>query len=474
MPSSPIRTIGMSQTSTADPTTTRPPDGQVSKVQKAGAALAGASQWGERPPAGTYEIYRKMRNEPTIALARAVATAPILTGQWSVKANDGTPDDQVAMIQNEVERIWPSFIENVIFALDYGFQTFEKIFRQRSDGKIGVDLKPLLPDITTALVDKTTGSWAGLKNNQDELGPEKCLWYAYDAEAGNPYGRSRHENIREMAYFPAVQVESKSQAYFTKVAAVTPIIEYPDGESQDKNGTTKPNSQLAESVLTALSTCKGIAMPNIFASFAQDLMRSGVDLDKLKAWHISFLEKQGNHGDEFTNKSRHYESRMMRGWLVPERSAIEATTAGSRADSETAADTSLLVADLTFLGIIRVANEQLVDQLVGINYGPQAVGTIRLERAGLDPAVGAFYRAIMQAALTAPGNIDLLLAMVDFDAMLDAVGLPKSKEVVDPASLTGKVGDTSPQDLAVIKAASLLADLNIRKRRAIKKNRARK
>ena len=41
---------------------------------------------------GAFKNYRKMRNNPTVALARAVATAPIRLATWGIEAEDGVDD----------------------------------------------------------------------------------------------------------------------------------------------------------------------------------------------------------------------------------------------------------------------------------------------------------------------------------------------------------------------------------------------
>ncbi|HPS52800.1 MAG TPA: hypothetical protein PLK08_04530, partial [Phycisphaerae bacterium] len=213
-----------------------------------------------------------------------------------------------------------------------------------------------------------------------------------------------------------------------KVAGVIPMIEYPPGESLDQNGNLKTNYELAAMILANLGKGNGVAMPNVLAKYAEDLARQGVDISQLKAWMISFLEVQGSHGDMFEKLMRHRESLMMRGWLVPERTATEGQH-GTNAEAVTHGELSLVVADQTLLEMLQAVNWHLVNPLLRTNFGQQAENKVWISRSGLDPEQKAFLRNIMQSILTNPANVDLFTTMLDVDAMLDDTGLPKGSDI---------------------------------------------
>jgi hypothetical protein len=398
-----------------------------------------------RAPAGSFETYRVMRRNPTIALARAIATAPILSARWSVEATDDADAEIVSFVQQQMDRLWADFVSDALFCFDYGFQSWEKVFAVADlNGRqyIVLDkLKPLAPDITQYRADKDTGAFAGVRNGDVDLDSGKCLWLANEPEAGNPFGASRLENIRKTAWYPWERLGERKLQYAARVAGVTPMIEYPEGESLDASGAKRSNFLIACALLDALGRGKGITMPNVFSSFAGDLARSGVDLDKLRAWRIDFLETKTAHGDDLIQMAKHYESLMMRGFLAPERSGTEAAQSGSRADSKTHGDIALLISQLSFMGFLRLLNRDVVNPLIAVNFGPQHQDHVYLTSAGLDPELLAFFRSVMTTVFA--GNVDLLLSSVDFDAMLDATGLPKSEEVVDPSAVDDE-GDEKP------------------------------
>ena len=404
----------------------------------------------QKPSTGSFDTYRKMRRNPTIAMARLIATAPIRTAEWSVDADEGAPEAQPKFIKRQLDRLWHNLINNMMLGLDYGFSPFEIIWKA-AEGEEGAKYvidrcKPLLVDLTKARVDPDTGALQGLENQDVVLPLNQVLWYTYDQEAGDLYGRSRHENIRETAWRDWCDVAGRCSRYIKRVSGAVPMIEYPDGESTDKSGATRSHWDIARQLLGELEKCNGITMPNVLAPYVEDFARTGGNAKDLKAWHIGFLESKDSHGEEFLSLMRHKESLMLRGWLVPERAASEAQTAGSRADSESHADLMDAMSDLVLQDAMAAINAQIVDRLCQYNFGAESVGTIRLKRASIDSEVQAFFRELAKAVLGAPANIELLLETIDVHQLMDQAGLPqlKSAATLDQKSLIEKLKPPVP------------------------------
>lgn len=381
---------------------------------------------------GRYRTYRLMRNNPTIALARAVATVPLRAASWSIGVDEDFEDDVVKnFIQREITGHWKGFLKNILFALDYGWAPFEKVWGVDDEGRwVYKKLKPLLVDQTAILVDKETGVFIGFRNVNVELPANKCFLYTYDKEAGNLYGRSRHENIRESAWTHWAQVMTRYGKYMTKVSGIIPMIQYPEGQSQDATGNTIDNFDIAKKVLQNLGSGYGVTMPNTLIGWAEDAVKSGIDIDKLKAWIITFLETKGQHGTQFVATLRHIESLIMRGWLVPERAATEGQH-GTKAESKVQGDLGMRIADLLFEEILEAINWYVVNPLLIYNFGPEYENKVRLERAGTDPMLRELLTAVMQKVLSDPGNIDLLTQWIDIEAVIDSLSLPKASETIE-------------------------------------------
>ena len=404
----------------------KPPLGEETGLQRrdfgVAGILVGLPGFG-KPVRGTYANYRLMRSNPTVAIGRVAATAPIRTADYSFGVRDGTPEERVAFVRENVDRVWPRFVRDAMPALDYGWAPFENIWDYRG-GRLHLRrLKPLLVDITRPLIDRTTGDFMGLKNRGEELAPNKSFVFSYDGESGNIFGRSRHENIRK-EWSAWDKTLEKLGAYTGKVSGVVPIVEYPIGQSKDKEGKAQSNFDLASAVLQELGRGKGVAMPNVFAIHAKELIRSGVNLAQLKAWHISFLQTKGDHSKGMIEALRHFEKLMLRGWLVPERSVTEGQY-GTKAEAGAHADIGLVMADLVFFDLVQQFNEDVLDLLLVVNYGEEARGSVWLKPSGLSPGLRAFFRSLLTEVLSEAANVDLLLRLVDLDSMIELVGLPK-------------------------------------------------
>lgn len=386
----------------------------------------------DHPGAGTYRTYRKMRANPTIALARAISQAPILAADYVVvsDAEDGQEDPAREAADAMLTRLWPFFIHNALYALDYGWQPWEKVW-ELQDGRLElVKLKPLLPDLTQIVVDEH-GCFLGLKQKTVDLPPEKSLIVTYDSEGGNLYGRARNENVRG-SWNNWNRLRTQQDKYNNNVSAIVPIIEYPEGTGRDRSGATKDNYELAEKVLQNLGSGKGVAMPNTLARHAVDLARAGVNVDKLHAWSLQFLETKGSHGSAFVEQLRYDDSLMFRGWLVPERTATEGQH-GTNAEAVTHAQIALIIADQWFNTILRHVNWYVIDPYVAFNFGEDRVGTVRVEAVSLDRAQRAFFTDLVSKLLGAPQNIDIAMQLLELTEMAEAVGLPVRKDAAEPA-----------------------------------------
>jgi len=383
------------------------------------------------PPPGTIQTYRKMRSNPTIAMARVAATAPVKKAEVSVGSTSDADPRWKEFIEKNIIPKWSWIRNQSLFALDYGNQPFEKIFDLNEDRLIVLKkLKPLLAEKTKILVEKETGAFAGLKQDKVTLPPEKSYCYVNDSEAGSFFGRARHENCRfEWSQWKDTAIRMGD--YGRKVSGVIPIILYPEGESDDAQGSATSNFELAESMLRNLgSKMKGIAIPNQFAKWSDDLIRNGVDLEQLRPWIISFLEPKGQHGADFVKQLGYWDKNLVRGWLMPERAVVEGEH-GTKAEAVAHIDVALTVAEELLEDLVRCVNWYIVDQLLVINFGEQARGQVFLEHGPLVDADKLFIRKLIEKVLGNAGGFELLIDVLDIDSMIDQSGLPRSESVDD-------------------------------------------
>ena len=428
---------------TIDPSTP-PAAGEATGAQRGsggfGSLFAG-DQLGAAPDAGTFETYRRMRANPTLALVGIVETSPIRSTNWSVNIphrvservdSQGSTLDLVEMesfINQAVMPLVDGIVAEMTRSFDYGFSAFEKVFEvRRLNGAQRIvyrKIKPLMVDITNVVVDEKDGSFRGVQNNDVVIAPEKSLWLTYDGEPGNEwYGRSKFENIR-LSNVLAMwdQVFTRMGRYASRLAGPTPIIEYPEGTSIDGAGAERSNYDIALGVLHKLEHGRGVTMPNTLAKFAQEFANRGTDISKLKSWSIDFIEPNGSYGTDFTGMMSYMDKLLARGRLVPERTVFEGQH-GTLAEAAVHGDVVLSAAEQFTSDVARCLNHYVVDPLLAYNYGADAVGSVVLTP---EPIIDEKRRTLKEmtiALLTSPTMAGSVGRIFDLDAALETLGAP--------------------------------------------------
>jgi len=454
---------------------TEPPElgertGQQGQLGVRGAAWHSADhdRGFDAAPSASFKTYRRMRTNPTIAMARAAATAPIKAADWSIDIMDDAPADAEALIEETVLPRRSEVMCELLKALDFGFRAFEKVWELEDGNMVLKRLKPLSPERSEIMIDAhgnllgvrqgTTAPMGRVTVSADGLSPQtaaspmgavflplsKVFLYSYDSEDGNWYGRSRHENIRESAWWPWQQTVNRLGVYIRKTSGVIPMIRYPVGSSKDKAGNEVANDEIAARVLDNIKSGTGVTMPQNLLKWAEDMLGQGMDPTALMAWSISFLEAKAGHGREYESTLRHFESLMVRGWLLPERSVVEGQF-GTKAESAAHQDFAILMAEELLDDVIRQFNEQVIDPVLLLNFGDQAAGTVRIKPAPIQDKDRDFFRRIIESMLTDNRNLDLFNTLIDLEQMLDRTDVPKLAEAdFDIESLLQRRRERSP------------------------------
>lgn len=380
---------------------------------------------------GHWWYYREMRCNPTIALAIAASTLPVKAASWAFEADDGVPDDRVQFVREQLMPLKRGLIDAACDAIWLGCAPFEVIWKTES-GQWEIDrIKPLLQELTTAKLDEF-GNLVQVVNGSVTLDPLNFAWFTYDKVGDDPYGRSRLENLRFM-YAGWKDSVARMASYVAKNAGIVPQVHYPEGRNPDRNGTYKDNSEHALDVLAGIGRGQGVAIPLIPPPWADDLMQSGKftgDAASLCAWRISFAESRSGAGSEILEDIKHKEALIARGFLWPERSFTEGTT-GTKAEAAVHGDIGLESCEDLNGDIAEFVNQQIVDELLVLNFGPEAKGSVRVCPGPLSDDDKAYFRGIMSQVLAAPGNVDLLMTLTDLDRLMDLAEIPKGQEVVD-------------------------------------------
>lgn len=427
-----------------------------SRASYTGTEIPGFSD----PRKGTYDLYRKISSHPTVALVIQIVISAILKGQWSyIKKEESIPDEWLELIESAFLPMELRVKSDGLMALSMGCSPFEPIW-DVVDGRLVIsELKPLLPDITDVLVDEK-GHPIGLKNRVDGHAPvslyfaQKKAWiYTHDSQYGNPYGRSRHENIRA-TYCEAEEIARRLAQYMKKVAGVIVQLHYPEGTSKDVDGTERSNDIIAQRILEAVSQAKSVRFPNLFAS--SDNAMQAADLAGKSQWVLSALDVgTSDHAQGLLETLRRYDSLFFRGWLRPERSGLESEH-GSRADAETHTDTAVNDSELIDRDFAMAFSRGPIDMVLTANFGEAARGAVRVEPSPIADHQQKNLRILIQSALQ-NANLGVEIGpKVDWDQVLEDCDIPiieGSQGAIEQEETTNEESQTQPGRLQPRKGA---------------------
>jgi len=396
------------------------------------------------PSGVTYQTYRDLRKDPTIALARSMLAASVLSGSWSIEADDDVPDDMVALIDDTFMSMREQIMEPaVLFGdVDFGWQGYEKVFEEDGGKVILKKLKPLLHDITTIQIEKETGVFAGYKQVNSSTGQDiiltadKCLHIAFRVEGTQWYGSPLLENARSVCT-KWTDADAGAATYDKKVAGSHFVIYYPPGMSTVA-GATVDNGVVAAQFLRAMEASGSISIPRTIAS--EHDIGSGSINSEMYSWKIDILQDSGARQPGFVDREKYLDALKVRALLTPERSILEGEF-GTKAEAGVHADMAIANMQLVDRHITRFVNWYAVDQVMVLNFGEDQRGKVRLVATPLiDEQIG-LIKQIYTAIIANPQGFLEEFGTLDTDAMKDKLGLPKSKEIA-------QAGDEDDPELA--------------------------
>ncbi len=393
--------------------------------------------WGEslsNPVAQNYAAYRTMRKHPTIALVRSLLAAPVLANSWGVESREDADDDAVEFVRDQFIGLREAFLETAMFGgIDFGWAPFEKIFSEKNGRVVIRKIKPLLQDMTTILVDQTSGAFNGYKQTSTTttgvvLPLEYSLHVGFRVEGTNWYGQGLLENARS-TYNDWVEANNGAKRYDRKVAGSHFVVFYPPGTSRVK-GVETGNADVAETILEALESSGSIKVPTFTAQYVEELNE-----DKL-GWRIEILEDKGGRQPTFIDRLRYLDVLMVRALFMPERALLEGQY-GTKAEAGEHAHLAVTNLELMESHVVRHLNWYAVDHLLALNWGEEARGTVWLAAAPLVDEAVEFLRKIYEALLKNPSTLLEEYSTMDLDALKEKLAVPRGNQGAEEEPLDG-------------------------------------
>lgn len=412
--------------------------------------------WGEGLYYGTYQTYRFMRRHPKIAHVRRQVVAAILANAWGWTELEGAPAGALDLIQKMFTaeyrlRVW----SHAVTALDYGNAKFEKVWEYK-EGRWWLRLKPLAVDRNEILADPN-GNFVGFEmdragyvigadgvaryRSNKFLDKRKSFLVTYEGEAGDLHGSSRMENLRPYCWRDWLDTAQQLQWITQKIAGKLCIITTPSGSyttgqiGADNKPIRKSYKEAAQAAGRAITDPRSngvVWFPT--AALPDNIRKENVDLIKAPMVQIQVVDF-GSHAPAITGclaRLQWNEGLMSEGYLRSARTNSESKN-GSRADSEQHTENDIVDMELIDQALTMSHNEDVVDDVLEVNYGPKARGTIRATAARMQDEHAEMDGKLIDALLEDQELRPQFLAGpngADMDAVVERRSIPKKTKSI--------------------------------------------
>ena len=373
----------------------------------------------------SYETYRTMKKDPTIALIRELGVAPIIASEWSVETDDDAPEGAKNLIESFIYDLREQFLDAALKGgCDFGWAGFEKIFALDADGYVVLrKLKPLLHDITQLLHDPATGAFAGYEQFTKRLPLDYCLHVPFRMEGTQWHGQSLLENARE-TFNQWRKANDGAERYDCKVAGSHFVIYFPLGKTKVEGGEEKPNYEIAKDILNAMESSGSVCVPRALSQFVKNIENG--DPDKL-GWKIEILEDHGGRQPTFVDRLKYLDAQKARALITPERAALEGEF-GTKAEAGVHQELWITYLDLLHRHVVRHVNWYLVDQVLAANFGEEARGSVWVSPAPISDAQLSYLRSLYTEMIKSPTGFGEEYTRIDSGAIRSRLGVPEKPE----------------------------------------------
>lgn len=397
-------------------------------------------------PPGTLQTYRLMDcTSPTLTLIKASIIAPIVSADPTfhvvtpegkkrprgVLAGDGVQTDELDKRADLIEQIfsplWPDLMFDCCRSLSLGHYPFEVIWEVKNGRNWIKEFVGLPPEWTAVLVDKKR-RYLGIRPMVQISGPDLIGWNSfncvYDCEARNHHGRPRHENARQ-EWWRQLQDDMQGSRLDDKSAGFVFSVAGPDTSFIDDQGNSITGKQAAQAIAQLLAAGRSVYLPN-FAFSAKQIV-ANPDLAAATAFSIKQYDL-GNVGPSqaaILNKLEYRDKRLVRAWCRPEREILESSRGGlGQGDSSVHGQVGIVDSEMVMGMFYRQINAGPVDDVLRLNFGPEAVGSVVIAPPPLaDPQV-EFLQKVILALMADQQASQEMLSRIDIPTLLDRTETP--------------------------------------------------
>ena len=404
-----------------------------------------------------------MRQDPDIAFGLAIITSPILNLEYTIQSDEPVIKE---FVQMAVDRIYRRFALGMSTAVGFGWQAAEKVWKISDEvveilndkGEIERHMLPnswviektkaLDPQTVSLLIDQKKDQWAGIEQNFHKIGQKQnkriglfnSLLWSFRSE--QVWGNLRGWPLMWQAYsawWAYIATDLFCNRYFQRKG--DPGYKARAGATILKAGAEIDGFEYMATQTQLAQSSGSVVLPNMRDPVSGEPM---FDIEEMSAQQ---------RGDMFDRRLQYLSTQKLRALWITDRVGTAAGGGGiGTGESEVHQDTFLMLADqITREFVADVLNKQVVDQLVFMNFGEQALKTSRTKAvaSGLSPATretfkGLITQILQQEAILDDGGTLKLADMIDGVGVLKSMGIPlKPQEELDKLAADKQQRDTT-------------------------------
>jgi hypothetical protein len=329
-------------------------------------------------------VYHKMSRDPDIKFATLLLKGWIAGLQYSIDCDN---DVYARVVDHAIRDVYNSTVRNMLSAIAYGFAFGEKVWDRSLADVSSKDEPAILKPAVVLRKIKFIDPRADVrffKNQNDELDHvtqqqlgqvvkvkrSKLVWFAVDQEFSCLFGNSRYKIIYDDWYHGNVNKQQLLR-HVQRTGSPPLKVRFPDGKIYDfENGTSIKASSLAKS------------MAKTYLNQGLILLPSERDDKGEFVWDMFFEKVDNTDTTPFTNVMELLTRRKAKGIGVPPGMATGASNLG---DANTQSDALIIVVEDLVDQIQDVFQKDIIDHVVEMNFGPEAVSSVRfrIEKSGL-------------------------------------------------------------------------------------------
>jgi hypothetical protein len=378
-----------------------------------------------------YDKMRAMRRDPTIALARDAAVAPIIASTWTFELTDKTSPDWIkTYCERYLLPLRTKYLRTALYGeIDFGWRAYEKVLNVVRDRQLGIKvipqrLKPLLNDNTWARYDDE-GDFDGLlhqnpmNNNWYNIDFEHSMFANFDDDGLGNYNDPALIRC-EQAYDEWHIANDTARRYDEKISGAVWVIEYPEGTNYYKGTPDMPNYDIAKDIAYQIKASGHLILPNkLLASVETELQEFGQ-----AGWRVSLVES-GAKGADFVTRLDYLDKLKIRGLGVLERAIVEGNY-GTKAEAESHINLMLLNMQLKHQDLTDYFNQVMTNHFTAINANIVDAGHFVAQP--LTDERRDLFLQLYTALLTQPDSSAETIQRTDIPELMRVVGVPQLSE----------------------------------------------